>query len=147
MTRAEFDRNDYLAWYIPRIHGPTPNAVDLSSSGVRSLAPEEIEIPAVDPWAAAGLVEAALASWLGIAPNEILFTPGATGGTAGEHQDRGTETFRGTFQVGVDGTVDVLGREPRPEPRLQQVFVHGALAPFQFFGQSLSRCWCGHVAP
>ncbi len=75
-----FDRNDYLAWYIPRVHGGQ-TAIDLSASGVRALTPDEIDPPAVDPWQAAHRLEAALAGWLGIPPDQLLFTPGATGGT------------------------------------------------------------------
>jgi aspartate/methionine/tyrosine aminotransferase len=74
-----FERNDYLGWYIPRMFGEP--AINLHSSGVPALTPADIEIPDVDPWQASTLFEEALASWLSIPADEVLFTPGATGGT------------------------------------------------------------------
>lgn len=74
-----FDSNDYLQWYLPRMMDSS--AINLHSSGVRALEPREIDVPAVDPWQSSALFEQGLASWLGIAPDELLFTPGATGGT------------------------------------------------------------------
>jgi aspartate/methionine/tyrosine aminotransferase len=75
-----FERNDYLSWYIPRAHGSS-GAINLHSSGVPSLDPATLEVPDVDPWQAAFELERSLAGWLGLPADEILFTPGATGGT------------------------------------------------------------------
>ena len=74
-----FEDNDYLAWYVPRVHAPLE--IDLSSSGVTALALGEVEVPEVDPWQAAHAFESALAEWLSVPASEVLFTPGATGGT------------------------------------------------------------------
>ena len=75
-----FDRNHYLEWYIPRVMGESA-AIDLSASGVQSLAPDEVAVAAGDPWTAPHDFEARLAAWLDIPADELLFTPGATGAT------------------------------------------------------------------
>jgi aspartate/methionine/tyrosine aminotransferase len=74
-----FGENDYLGWYMPRMMGST--AINLHSSGVAALAPGDIDVPDANPWTVVHEFEEALASWLEIPPSELLFTPGATGGT------------------------------------------------------------------
>jgi aspartate/methionine/tyrosine aminotransferase len=74
-----FGENDYLGWYIPRMMGST--AINLHSSGVASLQPADLDVPDADPWMVVHEFEEALASWLSVPAGELLFTPGATGGT------------------------------------------------------------------
>jgi len=78
-TAMSFGENDYLGWYIPRMMGST--AINLHSSGVASLVPGDIEVPDANPWTVVHTFEEALASWLDVPAGELLFTPGATGGT------------------------------------------------------------------
>lgn len=75
-----FHRNKYLSWYIPRVRGHD-DAINLHSSGVPALVPEELDVSTSDPWTAAARLEAALAKWLEIGADELLFTSGGTGGT------------------------------------------------------------------
>ena len=75
----EFHENKYLAWYIPRIHRPGP-AINLHASGVESIAPEVLQAVRGNPWRMTEEFEAALAAWLGLARQEVVHTPGATGG-------------------------------------------------------------------
>ncbi|MBI4702469.1 MAG: aminotransferase class I/II-fold pyridoxal phosphate-dependent enzyme [Deltaproteobacteria bacterium] len=74
-----FDSNSYLKWYMPRMR--RDDAVNLHASGVPSLTPADIELRPYDPWRVAEEFEPALAAWLGIDAESVLFTPGATGGT------------------------------------------------------------------
>lgn len=75
-----FDSTDYLSWYIPRVRGED-TALNLHASGVPALEPEALDVPEGNPWLMALLFESALAKRLGCAREEVLFTPGATGGT------------------------------------------------------------------
>ncbi len=76
-----FDRDRYLEWYIPRFRGANPPRINLHASGVPALTPEDLPPPADgNPWTMPARFEEALAGWLGVPPEEILFTPGATGG-------------------------------------------------------------------
>ena len=75
-----FDRNDYLSWYVPRIMRHD-DAVNLHSSGVPSIDPDSLDVPGGDPWAHVPRFEETLSAWLGLTPEEVVFTPGATGGT------------------------------------------------------------------
>lgn len=75
-----FDTTDYLSWYVPRIRRGD-DAVNLHSSGVAPLEPETLDVPEGNPWLMALRFESALAKRLRCLPEEVLFTPGATGGT------------------------------------------------------------------
>jgi hypothetical protein len=75
-----FDENDYLSWYIPRIHSRS-DAINLHSSGVPALDAADYPPLPGDPWTAAARFEEVLADWLKIPKDEVIFTPGATGGT------------------------------------------------------------------
>lgn len=75
-----FDRLDYLSWYMPRLMQQR-QVIHLDASGVPSLGPDEIESATGDPWTMARTFEAALATWLGLESDEVVFAPGATGGT------------------------------------------------------------------
>ncbi len=76
-----FDRNDYLNWYLPRI-SQYDKAINLHVSGVAAVFPGELNISTTgNPFEAAARFEAGLADWLGIPAEEVLFSPGATGGS------------------------------------------------------------------
>lgn len=75
-----FEKNTYLSWYVPKVRAHD-GAINLHSSGVPPLSPEELDLRFGDPWTAAARFEEALAEWQAVAPEELLFTPGATGGT------------------------------------------------------------------
>lgn len=74
-----FTKNDYLTWYMPRMRGG--DTINLHSSGVAALSADEARPATGDPWTMAPRFEAALADWLNIPAEELLFVPGATGGT------------------------------------------------------------------
>jgi aspartate/methionine/tyrosine aminotransferase len=75
-----FSENRYLSWYMERAFRHD-DAVNLHASGVPAIEPLEIPGDRVSPWKQMTDFEAALAGWLGIPEQEVLFTPGATGGT------------------------------------------------------------------
>lgn len=75
-----FHDNGYLSWYMPRIRADD-GAINLHASGVPSLTLDDVRFPDLDPWSAVPAFEEKLASWLGVPVKELLFTPGATGGT------------------------------------------------------------------
>ncbi len=75
-----FDRNAYLEWYMPRSRR-ADGAINLHASGVASLTHKDLQVPDHDPWTVVDAFEKELAFWLGIDPAQVLFTPGATGGT------------------------------------------------------------------
>lgn len=76
-----FHENDYLGWYMPLVRGHS-SAINLHASGVAAIPPTQIRTPPQgDPFADVAAFEEALAKWLGLQASEILFTPGATGGT------------------------------------------------------------------
>ena len=75
-----FAHNTYLEWYLPRLHRGD-HAINLHASGVPAYALDALPRPEGDPWAMVSGFEAALARHLGLEPAEVLFTPGATGGT------------------------------------------------------------------
>ncbi len=75
-----FDTTRYLSWYVPRVRGDG-SPTNLHASGVPPLEPEDLDVPDGNPWLAALAFEAALARRLSCPPEEVLFTPGATGGT------------------------------------------------------------------
>lgn len=74
-----FSQIDYLSWYLPRIHGDD-DPINLHASGMPALAAAEFPPAAGDPWQMVSRFEAALADWLVAPVDEVLFTPGATGG-------------------------------------------------------------------
>jgi len=74
-----FQSNRYLTWYIATTSRST--SINLFASGVHALDPADLDVPRVDPSGAARLFEEGLARWLSIPADEVLFTPGATGGT------------------------------------------------------------------
>ncbi len=78
----KFDTNNYLSWYIPRVMSGD-DAINLHSSGVPMVLPSELDIDDMvgNPFETTTRLERELAAWLGIEPGEIVFTPGATGGT------------------------------------------------------------------
>lgn len=75
-----FHQNDYLEWYIPRIL-PPDGSINLHSSGVPALAAEDFPPEPGDPWSAPHRLAEAIAEWQGIPADEVVFTPGATGGS------------------------------------------------------------------
>jgi aspartate/methionine/tyrosine aminotransferase len=75
-----FEQADYLSWYMPRAFRGD-GAVNLHASGVAQVEPGQLDPPQVPVAEAVPRLEAALARWQGAAPEEIVFTPGATGGT------------------------------------------------------------------
>jgi len=77
----DFNRSDYLSWYIPRLRA-YPQAINLHSSGVAAVFPSQLELGETgNPYDAPCLFEAGLAAWLDLPPEELIFTPGATGGS------------------------------------------------------------------
>ncbi len=74
-----FTDNEYLKWYMPRMR--RDDTINLHSSGVEALSAEKAPPAAGDPWTMTARFEAALAKWLEIPAGELLFVPGATGGT------------------------------------------------------------------
>ncbi len=76
-----FCRSDYLSWYLPRLR-QHERAINLHSSGVAAVFPAQLDIGYDgNPYEAATSFEAALAGWLGIPPEELVFSPGATAGS------------------------------------------------------------------
>ncbi len=81
-----FYENTYLSWYIPKVlENVNPHEVDntinLHSSGVTALGSNDFALAmGNNPYELPVRFEAALADWLDISPEEIIFTPGATGG-------------------------------------------------------------------
>jgi aspartate/methionine/tyrosine aminotransferase len=75
-----FCRSDYLSWYLPRLRNHD-QAINLHSSGMGAILPSGHEGFTGKPFEAAGSFEAALAGWLGIPLQELIFAPGATGGS------------------------------------------------------------------
>jgi aspartate/methionine/tyrosine aminotransferase len=74
-----FDENTYLSWYMPRAFCER-EVINFHSSGVPELDPHELSAVAEDPWSMPSRFEASLAEWLNISPEEVVFSPGATGG-------------------------------------------------------------------
>ncbi|MFO8071133.1 MAG: pyridoxal phosphate-dependent aminotransferase [Polyangia bacterium] len=75
-----FHRNDYLDWYMPRV-AADDGAINLHASGMPPLGADEIEPPAGRMERMDRLFEQRLGAWLGIPAAELVFTPGATGGS------------------------------------------------------------------
>jgi len=75
-----FHDNRYLPWYVPRLMRHD-DAINLHSSGVEAIDPATLDVPGGDPWSQVPAFESALADWLGIPAEELIFAPGATGGT------------------------------------------------------------------
>lgn len=75
-----FARADYLDWYIPRMRRGDA-AINLHASGVASLDGRYMEGLSGNPWESVPALESGLAQTLGLPADELLFTPGATGGT------------------------------------------------------------------
>ncbi len=81
MMSIDFNRSGYLSWYIPRLR-QHERAINLHSSGVAAVFPSQLEINYTgNPYEAACHFEAGLAAWLGIPVEELIFAPGATGGS------------------------------------------------------------------
>lgn len=75
-----FDENAYLRWYIPKL-SPFSDAINLHSSGVPPAPLGELKSPLPKGFEMLGLVEEQLAGVLEIPKEQVIFTPGATGGT------------------------------------------------------------------
>ena len=75
-----FDTIDYLSWYMPRLRAED-GAINLHSSGMVALEPQQLDVPTGNPWVMATAFEQELGKWLAVPAEEIIFTPGATGGT------------------------------------------------------------------
>ncbi len=75
-----FHENTYLSWYFAHTLGDK-HPINLYASGVAQLDPAEFVVPSGDTWELIGRFEEAVAGWMGIAPEEVVYTPGATGGT------------------------------------------------------------------
>lgn len=76
----EFHENTYLSWYFAHTLGDR-HPINLYASGVAQLDPAQFPLPAGDTWELIGRFEEAIAGWLGVGPEEVVYTPGATGGT------------------------------------------------------------------
>lgn len=113
-----FHENDYLSWYIPRIR-PLSDAVNLHASGMPPLGPEFLQLPRGNPWTMAADFEAALAQWLGMTAEEVVFTPGATGGT-----------LLALLTLARPGSEIVVDR-PVYEPMLRQAFRLNPVRPVE----------------
>lgn len=78
----KFWKNDYLNWYIPRMRqSHAGEHVNLSSSGVHPFRVDPATLPDGPEFTMPQRFEEALGGWLGVPADEVLFTPGATGGT------------------------------------------------------------------
>ncbi len=110
-----FHRNDYLEWYMPRV-AADDGAINLHASGVPPLGAEEIEPPAGRMERMDRLFEQRLGAWLGIPAAELVFTPGATGGS-----------LLALLQLARPGSRIVVER-PIYEPMLRQAERLGAVA-------------------
>lgn len=75
----EFWKDDYLAWYLDRMRRGD-DSINLNSSGVRPVEVDLTTLPPGGMWEWPPAFEAALAGWLGIPAEEVVFTPGGTGG-------------------------------------------------------------------
>lgn len=75
-----FDQNNYLTWYMPKVRSHD-GAINLHSSGVAALDPQELSVSFGDPWTAANRFQERLATWLELPTEDLLYTPGGTGGT------------------------------------------------------------------
>ncbi len=119
-----FSRNDYLDWYIPRMR--LGDAINLHASGVESLGGEFAADLTGNPWESMGGFEAALGQWLGQPAEELLFTPGATGGT-----------LLALLTLGRNGST-VLAESPIYEPMWRQA---ERLNPIQRFQRRPQDGW------
>ncbi len=120
-----FQSNDYLNWYMPRLHSGD-SAINLHSSGVAALDLRNLEPAAGDPWTMVGRFEADLAAWLGIPAQELCFTPGATGGT-----------LLALLTLSTPGD-ELLVEQPIYEPMRRQA---ERLNPVRRFARSLQSGW------
>jgi len=77
---TNFSENAYLSWYLPRIRSADEDVINLHSSGMPQLDPSMFSLEMEDAWSAASTFEKILSDWLAIPAEEIVFTPGATGG-------------------------------------------------------------------
>ncbi|MDY0001914.1 MAG: pyridoxal phosphate-dependent aminotransferase [Polyangia bacterium] len=79
----DFSTARYLDWYLPRMRGGE-GVINLHASGVPALdlgaALARGDAPLGDPWAWNRAFEAALSRWLDLPAEELVYTPGATGG-------------------------------------------------------------------
>jgi aspartate/methionine/tyrosine aminotransferase len=119
-----FSRNDYLDWYIPRMR--LGDAINLHASGVESLGGEFAADLSGNPWESVGGFEAALGQWLGQPGEELVFTPGATGGT-----------LLALLTLGRNGST-VLAESPIYEPMWRQA---ERLNPIQRFQRRPEDGW------
>ena len=122
-----FDRDRYLEWYLPRFRETSPPPINLHASGVQALTPEALPPPATgDPWSLPGRFEEALAAWLELPAEEVLFTPGATGGN-----------LLAALALAGPGA-EVLVEAPIYEP----MFLHAArIGPFRRLHRTGSEGW------
>lgn len=107
MTESDaFLESRYLNWYIPRLRrGGDP--VNLHSSGVPPMPSMAAEHPA-GPMDTGLTFETALAAWLDVPPEEVVYTTGATAGTLL------------ALLALARPTSEVLVEEPIYEPMLRQ---------------------------
>ena len=75
-----FTDNTYLKWYLPRL-SPMTGALNLHSSGMPAVQADAVSPPPATGFELFGRVEEKLAEHAGISKEELIFTPGATGGT------------------------------------------------------------------
>jgi aspartate/methionine/tyrosine aminotransferase len=74
----EFHENTYLSWYFEHTLGDR-QPVNLYASGVAALDPARYPVPPGETWELIEKFEAAVAGWLGVPAEEVVYTPGATG--------------------------------------------------------------------
>jgi len=123
---APFHENDYLSWYVPLVRGHG-EAINLHASGAPAVPPSALELPAqADPFESVGRFEEGLASMLGIPQAELLFTPGATGGT-----------LLALLTFGRPGSAVVIER-PIYEPMLRQA---ARLGPVRRLERGMDDGW------
>jgi aspartate/methionine/tyrosine aminotransferase len=123
---APFHENDYLSWYVPLVRGHG-EAINLHASGAPAVPPSALELPAeTDPFESVRRFEEGLASLVGIPPRELLFTPGATGGT-----------LLALLTFGRPGSAVVVER-PIYEPMLRQA---ARLGPVRRLERGMEDGW------
>ncbi|MBW2278356.1 MAG: pyridoxal phosphate-dependent aminotransferase, partial [Deltaproteobacteria bacterium] len=102
-----FETNDYLGWYIPRMMRGD-GAINLHASGVPLVDPSEIDWPKGETMMMFRHFEQRLSQWLDVPAAELVFTPGATGGT-----------LLTLLELGHEGG-EIVVENPIYEPMLRQ---------------------------
>lgn len=80
MAAMNFERTDYLSWYLPRMRRHD-GSIALHASGMPALDPSTLAAEIGNPWDVAHRFEAAVAGWQGLDPEQVVAVPGGTGGT------------------------------------------------------------------